>query len=192
VLASLFVGRAGRVWAIEPQPDSVRLLRANLWRHNVRGAVLALAAMQQRGHVVIMSSEKGRSSSWVGVEGDLMVPAAPLDDLIHGRADVVKIDTEGYDHVALQGLEQTLTRNPDVFVVVEFWPSVPHFHDGSTPAQVLDLYSSMGFCAFLLDDGDPAPASWEEVLHCRPDGGYVNVGLARSADVVRRLRAASG
>jgi hypothetical protein len=76
-----------------------------------------------------------------------------------------------------------------VFVVVEFWPTVPHLHDGSRPDQVLDVYERMGFRLFLLDTGEPVPASRAEVLGSKPGGGHINLGLAQPLSPWRRLTA---
>lgn len=87
-------------------------------------------------------------------EGTL-VPCARLDDLLGGGAiDVMKIDIEGNEHLAIKGAEATLAASDSVVIVAEFWPNHPDLH-GTPPAEVLSYYEDLGFRLHLL----------------RPDGG---------------------
>ena len=66
VLASPLVGARGRVFAVEPDPANLPLLRANLWRNGcVNARVLPVAAWDERTHLSLMLQPEGGAGSWV-------------------------------------------------------------------------------------------------------------------------------
>ena len=87
---------------------------------------------------------RSRQSGWYLVHLDYQqgdVPAAPLDGLLDQRFDVIKVDAEGSDHIAMRGASQLLSRCP--LAVVEFWPRTTML--GSVePRQILDSYRRLG------------------------------------------------
>ena len=126
LLMAQAVGPAGAVVAVEPERANLRLLRHNLWRNgadNVR--VIAAAAGDERGVVALRHNALNAGDHRVGLEredSDVLVPCVALDALLGGVAvDVVKVDTQGYDHVAIAGLRDVLGRSPQAQLLVEFW-----------------------------------------------------------------------
>lgn len=120
------VGPRGCVVAVEPSPDSVRLLR----RH------LALNGFEDVGIVVegLVGDRTGTAPFFVGVGPDMEnsmvdgipgrkakdVPVTTLDALVAetGRPpDVVKIDVEGAEHRVLQGARKTLVDHRPLVVL---------------------------------------------------------------------------
>ena len=169
VLASGIVGTSGRVFAIEVEPRTLSLLRANLWRRGCDNVtVLPVAAYERRGHVRFVSNPDGLSGSSIALaEGAAvrMVPCARLDDLLGTTVvDLIKIDVEGVEPEVVRGAEALIRAAPTLDIVTEFWPTSPSY-GGSTPAEVLDYYESLGLELQLLGlDGSTKPATSAEVL----------------------------
>lgn len=188
VLASPLVGPRGRVFAVEPDPANLRVLRANLWRNRCLNAtVLPVAAWEERAHLNLMLQSEGGAGSWITPDpegkslhatarvGEL-VPAAPLDELIEGRVDVLKVDCELTDHQVVRGCERLLARNPDAEVIVEFFTRA-RSHLGESPEEILGYYRGLGLKLHLLgEDGIPQPASEGEIL---ASGEFVDLVLRR-------------
>jgi hypothetical protein len=114
--------------------------------------------------------------------GEQLVPAVPLDLLLGGlRLDVCKIDAQGHDHRVLAGLRQTLGRNPQARVLVEFWLEGMETR-GLQPRDVLDGYRALGRPLGLLDKGGAVvSASDEEILAAAEawKGRFVDLVLGR-------------
>lgn len=188
VLASPLVGPRGRVFAVEPDPANLTVLRANLWRNGCENAtVLPVAAWSERGHVNLMLQSEGGAGSWVtpdpaskslhdSATGGALVPAAPLDELISGRVDVIKVDCELTDHVVVRGCERLLAANPEAEVLVEFFTRADS-HLGETPEEILAYYRDLGFDLHLLDgEGEPRPSDDAEITAA---GEFVDLVLRR-------------
>jgi FkbM family methyltransferase len=169
LLASRAVGPRGTVIAVEPDAGNLRLLRHNLWRNgcdNVR--VIAAAAADERGVLALRHSETNFGDHQVHPDAapdDVLVPCVALDEVLGGaRVNVVKIDTQGFDHLVLAGLTRTLSANPAARVLVEFWT------DGMAERQlsaedILAQYRALGRPLALLGDAGAAiPASDEQVF----------------------------
>ncbi len=184
VLASKLVGPEGLVIAVEPGPNNVSLLRANLWRNGCGNAVvLPIAAYDHRGHVQLVLNPQGGAGNWVQ-PGDVpapsvLVPCAPLDELLEGiHVDVLKTDAEGSDVVAIRGMEQTIRRSTGITVVAEFWTQA-YGGLGEKPEEVLGYYSGLGLQTGLLrDTGEVEPYGDEALLALNGSVPFVNIVMA--------------
>lgn len=129
VYASRRVGPAGRVVAVEPAADNLRILRDNLAVNALDNVVVhAVAAGRARevrdlflrGDVSAVNSLFAESV-YAAVTGIEKVSVVPLDDLVEGDADLVKMDVEGAELDALAGMARLL-RNPRMQLIVEWHP----------------------------------------------------------------------
>jgi FkbM family methyltransferase len=165
VLAGQLVGPAGKVYAVEPAPWAVELLRANVWRHGLDVTVLPFAASDAEGTLRLALDDTHRSGAHLTVAQDAVeVQARPLDELLPDAVvDVLKVDVEGAEPLVLRGARKLLERNPRLLAVVEFRDE--RHLSGEGPAEVLAFYSSLGFEPCLLRrNGDLTPASADAVL----------------------------
>jgi FkbM family methyltransferase len=127
LLASRLVGAAGRVIAFEPVPQTreelltnVRLNRAG--NVTVRNEAVADSAGEAR-FFVGPADHRGISSlrSLDDASGVLSVRKARLDDLVPAEVNVglIKMDVEGAEYLALQGMQERLRRDhPDLVIEV--------------------------------------------------------------------------
>ena len=143
------VGPKGRVYAIEPSQDNLAVLYANLFANKLKNIfVLPYAASSTpevkqfflRGDVSAVNS-LFQDNFYADVTDTVKVLAAPLDDLIPGFPDVVKIDVEGAELEVLQGMSRIL-QSPKLRLIVEWHPTLQqaagHAPD-ALPRQLLDL-----------------------------------------------------
>jgi FkbM family methyltransferase len=187
VLAAGCIGSEGYVIAFEPEPRNLELLRLNLARHGVRAnaTVFPLAAYSRPCHMALATNEANRGDHFLvpHASAGLRVRCVRLDDVLPRSVDVIKIDTQGFDHDVLAGLEQTIAANPALVVLTELSLTKLGLRRIDVD-EVLAGYLAHGFGIEALDPwGRPFPlAAADVVSHC----------VAEAADeislVLRRAR----
>ena len=180
VLAGQLVGPAGKVFAVEPAPWAVELLRANAWRHGLDVNVLPYAASEAAATVRLALDAAHRSGAHLTEAEDAVeVEARPLDELLPGvEVDVMKIDVEGAEPLVLRGAGAVLVRSPRLLAIVEFRDE--RHLSGESPTEVLAFYESLGFELCLLRrNGDLAPAAADAVLEQSRREPSFNLALRR-------------
>jgi FkbM family methyltransferase len=171
VLAAPVIGVRGVVYAIEPCVDNRRLLMRNLHRRALTNVIVlpnAAGRTTRRRPFYIAGS-----STLHGFYGHPMAGAtqttievqeSPLDDLLHGSIDVIKIDVEGAEIEVLEGGEQILRRSPEASLFVEWNPACLSAA-GYDPAELPDRIAALGFSEIrVLDDHARRVRDLEEVL----------------------------
>lgn len=123
------VGERGRVIAVEPADDNLAVLRANVSRNQLHNVVVAPVAAGKtpetrsfylRGDVSAVNSFY-QESVYAEVTRVVEVRVEPLDALVDGAADLVKIDVEGAELDVLAGMTRLL-QSPRLRLVVEWHP----------------------------------------------------------------------
>jgi FkbM family methyltransferase len=128
LLAAREVQPEGVVYAFEPHPRTCRSLRDNLALnafHNVR--TFDVAVSDRSDERTLYMSERASHTGLHRSMDDakpvaLSVPTIAVDDLDLARVDLVKLDIEGEEPAALEGMRRTLARSPDAEVFLEFSP----------------------------------------------------------------------
>lgn len=151
-------GMAGAI-AVEASPSNAAYLRRNIAVNIGDGApvtVLAMAAWDTDGEIRLVQEQQDNSGDYRAHEvsdtgaGGVVIPAVRLDgrdEVTGSRITLVKIDLQGRDHRALNGLTAVLERDRP-HVVCEFDPQT--IEDlGDDPAEVLAGYRKLGY--------EPAP-----------------------------------
>lgn len=138
------LGPSGRVFSFEPNPVTFGFLRDNVGVNAFedRATLFEAALGDQQGEawLVVKPSEPGGShieAASQGGDGQVRVPVMRLDDVLPDtlKADLIKIDVEGFEPLALSGMAGVLDRSPNAAVVVE---------------MAYDLWSKFGDPAVLL------------------------------------------
>ena len=184
LLASRAVGPGGAVVAVEPDRDNLRLLRANLWRNGCDNVlVLPMAAHNQRGLLALRRNPTNAGDHQVHAAagaGDVLVACMALDEVLaNARVQVIKIDTQGVDHLVVDGLRRTLAGSPGAQALVEFWVE-GMAERGIDPHAVLAGYRSLGRPLCVLGaEGAATAATDDEIVAAAQaaPGLYINVVL---------------
>jgi FkbM family methyltransferase len=123
------VGPTGAVHSFEPSPDNFRRLRAATRKlSNVRLSQAAVG--EQSGNSELFLSDKLNVDHRVYMaDGDSRSSRVPiemvaLDDYFKPgeRVNLLKMDIQGYELHALRGANRVLDDNPDIKLLIEFWP----------------------------------------------------------------------
>ena len=129
MLFASLVGPSGRVVAVEPNPENIKLLEASR-RVNGFDQVLVIQAAAGR-HTGLLTLNVSHSNGMTAelpskldaIFGSRLVPCFALDTILPKDRPIgfVKIDTEGAELNALIGLSQTIDRDRPL-IVSEFSP----------------------------------------------------------------------
>lgn len=157
VYAQALVGAMGLVIAIEPAPDNLEVLQRQLETNAMLGVVVhGVAAGEQsetrnlylRGEVSAVNS-LFPDGCYGPVTDVARVSVEPLDVLVPGRADVIKIDVEGGELEVLRGATRLLA-DPPVRLLVEWHPTL----------QVAAGYETDSLPRWLLERGFTLEIAW--------------------------------
>ena len=192
------VGPSGRVVAVEPFADNVRLLCAAAARNRFDNLeVMPFAASDRHGVVAVVSRQETTNSFTPpdrAVRPDApCAPCAPLDALVggRGRIDLVKIDVEGYEPAVIAGSRELLARHRPT-MLVEFSPFGLEANFGQDPRRLADwLLDYADDVAVITRDAAPARcASGAEVMQAW-EAANARLGLdgRLHVDVLAKARA---
>lgn len=129
LLAASLVGESGRIFAIEPNPQNARLLKASQHVngfHNI--TIVQIAAGKEIALLNLSPSHSNAVVSQAAEELETLlsqrtVPCLRLDDVIPSeyRVDAIKVDIEGAEFDALSGFAGRIDRDHP-FIISEFCP----------------------------------------------------------------------
>jgi FkbM family methyltransferase len=145
------VGRSGRVFAFEPDPTNFALLEKNVRMNGYSNVTVVQMAVAQRSELVSLFLEETQEAhsivrDQVGRQR-IDVRGIRLDDYFHADKrgiDFIKIDIEGGEPAAIEGMTHLLERNSHVKLLTEFFPGALHRADGD-PTGYLTLLREHGF-----------------------------------------------
>lgn len=192
LVAAPIVGPGGRVFAVEPNPGLARLVYDSL-RTNGFGPfsrVFQVAVGDAPGVVDLFARSDMPGGAFIRpAEYDVPNPpkaavrvaSVPLDDLLAAEAgpiDVVKMDVEGWEGMAIRGMRRVLDRSPGLRMLVE-WSTM----QDNTPApraETAATLSGRGYLPFRIGPaGALVPAEWAELL---PERKLTNLVLLKADD----------
>ncbi len=175
------VGREGRVFAFEPDPETYEVLFQNVEMNGYRPICQAhrMALSSGRGTATFyrFSVHFGGNSLWHGggattdirdEVNEVQVETIAFDDFVADArvkaVDFVKIDTEGSEAVVLQGMRKTLADNPAITLLCEFNAERIRLSNCDPEASINSILEA-GFKLRLVEyDGSIRSASRAEVL----------------------------
>jgi FkbM family methyltransferase len=166
LLAARLAGPEGKVYAFEADPANYRLLIENIELNaytNIHAVPQAVAGSTGRLSFYISPWGSDRNSLYQDNTGPearrVEVDAVTLDDFMArlGRPaiDLIKMDIEGAEFVALEGMKETLEKTRKL--IIEFSPAA--LQAGHVkPEDLLNRLSRFGFgFSVIEDDGDLKP-----------------------------------
>jgi FkbM family methyltransferase len=154
----------GRVVAFEPVQASFDVLQKHISLNDVTQKVEAIcAAVGDRDGTVNFATE-GSSQSSICVEprGGKTVPMRTLDSVLHERrADIIKIDVEGFEELVLRGAKLLLNdpaRKPRA-IFIEVHPYNWHLC-GTTSDSLLGQLRCCGYKVTTMDHKPVSTIDW--------------------------------
>jgi FkbM family methyltransferase len=198
LVAGKGVGPEGIVYAFEPAPENFALLARNVDRFGTSNIIAVQKAVAERRKTVsFLLAENNELNSFFRhphgpVKEAIMVDCVTIDEYLEGRqVQVIKMDIEGYEPWALEGMRETISHSDDLVLFTELHPPCLQTA-GFTPGDYVMALRQAGFEVRLVDENSkslkpveldmiPAPERnplWFANLYCVKKGG--------SGDQIRR------
>ena len=157
-IASRRAGERGLVIAFEPEPNFFKILSRNISRNNMKNAIcfeIAVAekngltnlylSNENKGHNSIIRSEELKTST--------QVKTTTLDDFLFyqkiTKVDIIKMDIEGAEILALEGMKNTLIKHLPLL----FFEFSPHsiIKLNRNPVDFLSTIRKIGYSMFEIN-----------------------------------------
>lgn len=195
---SLFVGplcgMKGEIHAFEANPSLIEPLRKsidiNREQSNIRLNAIAVGKDSNKFLPLYDPERVGNSSfhahGWLNKSSFVNVPVISIDDYVDRNAvmkiDGMKIDIEGAELEAFEGMTRTFDKMPPGYIVCELMPSavVSRASTAAHPSEIMKFLAGKGYIACqLADDGSLLlPPVTEAAVECAPH--VVNVVFAHA------------
>ena len=152
LMASRLTGDRGRVYAFEADSDAFASLQRNLTENNCQNLVpVCEAVSNEEGTALFCCPEPERAYIVTEPSAEIaqkVVPTTSLDQFFARQnwpaVDVIKMDIEGEEQAALQGMKELSRRNPSLKLIVEFNMGAIK-RSGTNPVTVISTLRELGF-----------------------------------------------
>jgi FkbM family methyltransferase len=159
LLMARAVGPGGKVIAFEPDPDNCSILKRNVRINGYRNVVIEQQAVGDvSGKVTLYRSltNLGDHRIYASEEQrpEINVDCVRLEDyfrLTAKRISFIKMDIQGAEYAAVEGGGSLWKANPDLLMIVEFWPFGLE-RIGVKPDELLNLLEGHGFVLYQVDE----------------------------------------
>lgn len=192
LIASHHIGPSGKVFTFEPEPNNYTLLQKNIKKNKVKNVLafqLGLSDKKYSGALYLSDDNQGNHSlsqksagGDTAIEISLITADEVLTDAGISKVDVVKMDIEGAEPMALKGMEAVLFRSSPCVLFCEFYPQALT-RQGFNPVVFLESISRNGFLVNEIqeEDGRCIPVEDFFVFAKRfAKGGYTNLYCIKS------------
>lgn len=141
------VGPGGKVYAFEPDPVNFALLKKNIEVNGYQNVVLWQKAVsnkngQEKLYIGKKSNALNRIYNSRHSQSSINIESVRLDDFIEGRVDLIKIDINGGEGIAFEGMQSVLRRTSKI--ILEFYPVFVK-DGGVNPMHILNTLQQNGF-----------------------------------------------
>lgn len=187
-LYAKLVGPTGTVYAFEPDPENYALLERNTRNlKNVKRYPLAIS--DREGSVDFYETENNTGCHSLVPAGfrpnKITVQATTLDALVRSgeisNIDFLKMDIEGAEPMALQGMKETIASHPKLGMIIEFCPA--NLSDsGTDPAGFIESLRGMGLRIYAIKEDGLKEITSEDAKAQRfyLKGHYVNLFASKN------------
>jgi FkbM family methyltransferase len=163
LLASHLVGKLGQVISFEPDPRLFPILMENI-RYNGLSNITALqfAAAAEAGILILSGYDAKGDNHGLSriVESaephaqSFQVQSRPIDNVLDElgveKVDLLKMDIEGAEDLALQGMNDGLSRHRFRRILLELHPAILA-ERGRSSQSILDLMKGKGYKGWWID-----------------------------------------
>lgn len=152
---SKYTGKSGKVFAFEPDSYNFKIFRKNILLNKINNIVAEnMAVSDKNGYARLFLDENNLGAhSLISSESSdnyINIKSAKLDDYFKEiKIDLIKMDIEGAEARAIEGMSEILRRNPNIKLIMEFFPELI-LKAGYSPEAMIEKLLSFGFHIFMI------------------------------------------
>ena len=205
LLFARLVGKTGKVFAFEPEPTNFKYLKTNIGLNNYTNVMAFQKAVSNKNgktQLYICDYDTGHHTinQYGGIEAysqgrktqkkSIDIDTVRLDDFLSNKTkkiDVMKIDAEGAEALAIQGMDKLLKDNKDIIIFMEYFPLLLK-KMGNDPKELIEkLMYTYNFKILVIPDDYNAKHNSKMILIKSPPhiinmckgGEHINLILSR-------------
>lgn len=213
LLAAKLVGRNGKVYSFEPEPINFSFLKKNIELNDYKQVVANQKAIAEGSGTVklyICHYDTGHHTinQYGGIKAYrpdftedkkefVEIEKVALDDFLKDKkqpVDVIKMDVEGAEMLALSGMDRILRESKNLKMFIEFFPLLIKEMGGSPEDFARKLLEDHHFSMFVIgedysmhdyvtDKGYLRIDSVDELMNlCKGEADHVNLFLKKGED----------
>jgi len=159
LIAAQPVGENGKIFAFEPDPANFALLQQNVKAFGYQNIIVVQNAVTSKtGKLKLYLAKDSKADHRIyDSQGDrefIYVEVVKLDDYFKnfdGKIDIIKMDIQGAEMGAIEGMRLLLHKNKELKLFTEFWPSgLKQF--GVEPEEYLRLLIELNFTLYDINE----------------------------------------
>ena len=159
LLFSRLVGDKGKVFAFEPDPKNFSVLKRNIELNNYKNVILVQKAVSNKNgntNLFLSDVNTGDHRLFADIKNkkSIVIQTVKLDDYfkdLHKPISFIKMDIQGSEGLAIDGMKKLLSKNHKPTLLTEFW-KYGLINSGIEPNSFLQNMSNLGFSPFLIDE----------------------------------------
>ena len=187
LLAAREVGPTGKVFAFEPFPQTVELLKKNILVNGFENVTIESKAVSNKTDFATLLTGGSSLHNFISkkkfpIHTEIKVPTITVDEFLKHKninIDLIFIDAEGQEPLIFEGMKNTL-QSQNLEIIFEFNPFTLEFSD-TTPNDLLDQIQKMGFLQYLIDENTSLlkPITKSELIKQITPPNIANIYLTR-------------
>lgn len=161
VIAAQRVGSDGVVYAFEPEPENFSFLEQSIQINNFKHVeCFRVGISNRKGQEKLFLSKDNKGDHRMYSNGKDNQPSTAIEvtslDVWHaerglGKIDVIKMDIQGAEGLALDGMRNILQNTQPLVLFTEFWPQGLR-DTGFDPRTILENFERYGFSIFEINE----------------------------------------
>ncbi len=151
------VGEHGKVFAFEPDPTNFALLKKNVEMNGYSNVILvpkAVSNENKKAKLFLCEQNQGMHRVYDSVfcNDSIDIESLILDDYFQDeKISFIKIDIEGAEYNAIQGMRNLLHRNRELKIITEFSPAAS-LENGIDSTDYVKILVDLGFNIYSVGE----------------------------------------
>ncbi len=159
ILFSELVGPEGKVYSFEPHPKNFQLLKKTVEINNLTNVEIFQNIVSDKNkpvdfYISKLDSIGNRMFDSNEAESKIEIDSISIDEFLknkHDKINFIKMDIQGAEVLAIDGMKETLRNNKHLKIIQEWWPDAIQKYD-RTPDSHLNFLEKLGFNFYVVDE----------------------------------------